>query len=69
MTAPTLAGADDDLLGREQAIRPQGGLVVSNPFGMAILDVAVCQEVAARAEAAGLGTVVDLMGDRERADI
>ncbi|MEU9367494.1 ornithine cyclodeaminase [Streptomyces avermitilis] len=57
------------LLGREEAIRPQDGLVVSNPFGMAILDVAVCQEVAARAEAAGLGTVVDLMGDRERADV
>ncbi|MCH0538729.1 ornithine cyclodeaminase [Streptomyces sp. MUM 203J] len=57
----------DVLLGREEAIRPRNGLVVSNPFGMAILDVAVCQEVAVQAEAAGLGAVVDLLGDRDGA--
>jgi ornithine cyclodeaminase len=51
----------DVLLGRGEAIRPRNGFVVSNPFGMAILDVAVCHEVAAQAEQAGLGVVIDLM--------
>ncbi|MET7694834.1 hypothetical protein ABZT06_44145 [Streptomyces sp. NPDC005483] len=57
----------DVLLGRAEAVRPRDGFVVSNPFGMAILDVAICQEVAVQAAEAGLGVVVDLLGDPGRA--
>ncbi|GLY70497.1 hypothetical protein [Amycolatopsis taiwanensis] len=51
----------DVLLGRGAAIRPGSGFVVSNPFGMAILDVALCQEISVRAQATNLGVVVDLL--------
>jgi len=53
--------------GRREAIRPGRGVVVSNPFGMSILDIAMCHAIAQRAEEAGLGTCVDLLGPRTRA--
>jgi N-[(2S)-2-amino-2-carboxyethyl]-L-glutamate dehydrogenase len=56
----------DVLLGRAEPVRPSDGVVVSNPFGMAILDVGLVDAVHSVAVDHGLGTRLDLMGDPER---
>ncbi len=43
------------LLGRRQAIRPSEGVIVSNPFGMSILDIGLLARVADTAKAIELG--------------
>jgi ornithine cyclodeaminase len=64
-TGPRLAGTlGDVLLNRVPAVRPEAGAVVSNPFGMAVLDVALLGAVEAQARHAGLGTFLDLAEDR-----
>jgi ornithine cyclodeaminase len=55
----------DVLTGRREAVRPADGVVVSNPFGMSILDVGLLQQVAAAADAEGLGLPVRLFGEAE----
>ncbi|CAL9430282.1 N-((2S)-2-amino-2-carboxyethyl)-L-glutamate dehydrogenase [Actinosynnema sp. ALI-1.44] len=50
------------LTGAVAPVRPRDGVVVSNPFGMAVLDVGLLAEVAAHARSAGLGTTLDLLG-------
>jgi ornithine cyclodeaminase/alanine dehydrogenase-like protein (mu-crystallin family) len=72
--APTAAGTPasagreiagtlgDVLTGRRAAVRPTDGVVVSNPFGMSILDVGLLQRVAALADAEGLGHCVQVFG-------
>lgn len=52
----------DVLTGAVPALRPAAGTVVSNPFGMAVLDVGLLARVAARAAADGLGRRLDLLG-------
>jgi ornithine cyclodeaminase len=52
----------DVLTGRRAAVRPADGVVVSNPFGMSILDVGLLQRVAAVANEDGLGHCVQLFG-------
>lgn len=52
----------DVLTGALPAVRPGSGTVVSNPFGMAVLDVGLLARVAARAAADGLGSRLDLLG-------
>jgi N-[(2S)-2-amino-2-carboxyethyl]-L-glutamate dehydrogenase len=42
------------LVGTRQAVRPCDGVVVSNPFGMSILDIALLEQVARAAEEADL---------------
>lgn len=51
------------LLGRRAPVRPTGGVVVSNPFGMSVLDVAMVAEVRRVATETGLGQRVDLLGE------
>jgi N-[(2S)-2-amino-2-carboxyethyl]-L-glutamate dehydrogenase len=53
------------LAGRRQAIRPRGGVVVSNPFGMSILDIGLLERVAEVANAAGLGRCLRVFGGEE----
>ncbi|MCA6095627.1 ornithine cyclodeaminase family protein [Streptomyces sp. SCA3-4] len=53
----------DVLTGAVPARRPERGVVVSNPFGMAVLDVGLLARVFARATADGLGTRIDLLGE------
>jgi len=48
------------LAGATPAIRPGQGNVVSNPFGMAILDVALAAAIRAAAGELGLGYAIDL---------
>ncbi len=50
------------LTGTVAATRPGDGTVVSNPFGMAVLDVGLLSEVAYQAADADLGTPLDLLG-------
>lgn len=50
------------LSGQCEALRPAAGFVVSNPFGMAILDVGIARVAATEAERLNLGTVIDLIG-------
>ncbi|MER6692363.1 ornithine cyclodeaminase family protein [Streptomyces minutiscleroticus] len=50
----------DVLAGRHPGRRSPQETVISNPFGMSILDVAVADRIQARAEAAGLGTRLTL---------
>lgn len=58
-----IAGTLGELLeGLVPAQRPTADVIVSNPFGMAILDVGLADEVAREAAAAGIGTTIDLMG-------
>jgi N-[(2S)-2-amino-2-carboxyethyl]-L-glutamate dehydrogenase len=52
------------LVGTRQAVRPHGGVVVSNPFGMSILDIALLEQVARTAEEAGLGSLIHVFGLR-----
>lgn len=54
------------LAGLCTAHRPTDGLVISNPFGMAIMDVAMCHAVAKLVKANGLGTQIDLLGRHAR---
>ncbi|MFB6875386.1 ornithine cyclodeaminase family protein [Streptomyces sp. NPDC056323] len=50
----------DVLAGRHPGRRGQDEIVISNPFGMSVLDVAVADRIHARAEAAGLGARLTL---------
>jgi N-[(2S)-2-amino-2-carboxyethyl]-L-glutamate dehydrogenase len=67
-SGPELTGAYGDvLLGRCRAVRPGNGFVISNPFGMAILDVAMGSVIAGWAAERGEGKVIDLLGtERDR---
>jgi N-[(2S)-2-amino-2-carboxyethyl]-L-glutamate dehydrogenase len=51
----TLGGV---LTERCEAVRPRDGVVVSNPFGMSILDIGLLERVARVANAVGLGRAV-----------
>lgn len=53
------------LTGEVAAARPRDGVVVSNPFGMAILDVGMIDAIRRTAEAEGIGTRFDLLGEAE----
>lgn len=53
----------DVLLGRVDARRPGDGVVVTNPFGMSILDVGLVGAIHRTAVAEGLGVRLDLIGD------
>lgn len=62
---PHIAGTLGAVLsGKAEAIRPAGGRVVSNPFGMSILDLALLKQVARAADAAGAGIGIDLSDAR-----
>jgi len=50
------------LTGRCPAVRPEDGGVVSNPFGMSILDLGLLHRVALIADAAGLGQSLPVFG-------
>ncbi|MFJ2626340.1 ornithine cyclodeaminase family protein [Streptomyces sp. NPDC087532] len=50
----------DVLAGRHPGRRDPDEIVISNPFGMSILDVAVADRIRARAETAGLGSRLTL---------
>lgn len=59
---PRIAGTlGDALVGRVAPVRPQSGHVVSNPFGMSILDVALLDNVRTAAERLGLGSKLNLV--------
>lgn len=47
------------LAGRIPAVRPRDGIVVSNPFGMGVLDVALIGAVTDAARSLGIGTEVE----------
>lgn len=65
VSGPRLAGTlGEVLIGRAPAVRPSDGYVVSNPFGMSILDVAMLAEVERVALKRQLGDVLDLVGTR-----
>jgi N-[(2S)-2-amino-2-carboxyethyl]-L-glutamate dehydrogenase len=64
-TVPRITGSlGEVILGIVPASRPGGDIVVSNPFGMAILDVALVGAVETEAIRRGRGTIIDLMGSR-----
>jgi N-[(2S)-2-amino-2-carboxyethyl]-L-glutamate dehydrogenase len=64
-TAPRITGSlGDVILGIAPASRPAGDIVVSNPFGMAILDVALLGAVETEAIRHDRGIMLDLMGSR-----
>lgn len=50
------------LTGRREAVRPRDGVVVSNPFGMSVLDLALLERVARAAEADDLGQRLRVFG-------
>lgn len=50
----------DVLLGRRESVRPHHGVVVSNPFGMSILDIGLLAKVARMAEAERLGQRINI---------
>ncbi|MDX3229599.1 ornithine cyclodeaminase [Streptomyces sp. ME19-01-6] len=50
------------LIGKVPAARPTDGVVVSNPFGMSILDVGMVNAIRGVAERDGLGTRINLLG-------
>ncbi len=58
-TAGTLG---EVLVGTRKAVRPHDGVVVSNPFGMSILDIALLEQVARAAEEAKLGSLLRVFG-------
>ncbi|SDH48744.1 ornithine cyclodeaminase [Lentzea fradiae] len=59
---PRVEGSLADVLdGRVPAVRPVRGNVVSNPFGMAVLDVALLAAVVANARATGEGVLINLV--------
>lgn len=58
---PEITGTLGDVLtGAAAAVRPGDGIVVSNPFGMAILDIALMRHVGDIAQKRDLGLVMDL---------
>lgn len=64
MPAGEIAGTLGEVLtGFRAAIRPAKGVVVSNPFGMSILDIGLLERVAAIADAAGLGHSIQVFGN------
>jgi len=58
----TVGTLGEVLVGTRQAVRPQDGVVVSNPFGMSILDIALLARVARTAEEAELGSLLRVFG-------
>lgn len=56
----------DVLVGRRPAICPSSGFVVSNPFGMSILDIGLLDAVRAEAELQNIGVHIDLVPDAGR---
>ncbi|WP_063784291.1 hypothetical protein [Streptomyces sp. SBT349] len=56
------------LTGEVPASRPTCGVVVSNPFGMSILDVGMVDAIGRTAEADGIGTRIDLLGAAEEGE-
>lgn len=57
-----LAGTLPDVLaGRLAAVRPHRGTVISNPFGMSVLDIGLVAAVAQVAERTGAGTTLRLV--------
>jgi N-[(2S)-2-amino-2-carboxyethyl]-L-glutamate dehydrogenase len=59
----------DVLLGRCPAVRAGSGFIISNPFGMAILDVAMGSVIADWAAARDEGMVIDLLGTRQDGEL
>jgi len=51
------------LSGTAPAIRPDGGIVVSNPFGMSVLDLALMRHVSDIAALKDIGTITDLTAE------
>lgn len=65
---PGLSGTLGQVLTRlVEPVRPSSGCVVSNPFGMAILDLALLREVEAVALSDNLGVFIDLTVDEPAA--
>jgi len=65
---PGLSGTLGQVLtGQLEAVRPTAGCVVSNPFGMSILDLALLREVEAVASSEDLGVFIDLTVDEPAA--
>ncbi len=63
LTGPRVAGSLCDVLaGNLAGRRPGDGFVVSNPFGMSVLDVGLATAVAGVAQRERIGTFVDLLG-------
>ncbi|MFE0021165.1 ornithine cyclodeaminase family protein [Amycolatopsis sp. NPDC059021] len=54
------ASLGDVVTGRHPGRRSDTDIVVSNPFGMAVLDIAVADRVRAQAESAGIGSLLEL---------
>jgi ornithine cyclodeaminase len=66
---PHVAGTLGEVLcGVVDAVRPTEGIVVSNPFGMSILDLEVLNRVDSIATKAGIGALVDLTSDTSAVD-
>lgn len=64
---PHVAGSLGEVLcGTVEAVRPHSGRVISNPFGISILDLALLREVAAAAEEQDAGFLLDLTADAPR---
>lgn len=64
---PAITGTlGEVLVGRREAIRPRDGVVVSNPFGMSILDIGLLRHVAQEADAAGLVRLLPIFGEDEQ---
>jgi ornithine cyclodeaminase/alanine dehydrogenase-like protein (mu-crystallin family) len=62
--APSITGTLGEVLcGALEAVRPTDGRVVSNPFGMSILDLALLQRVTQVAQANSAGFLIDLTTD------
>lgn len=58
---PAITGTLGDVVsGKAKAIRGTAGHVISNPFGMSILDLALLQQVVGVADRHGLGFLLDL---------
>jgi ornithine cyclodeaminase len=53
------------IVGTRAATRPGQGVVISNPFGMSILDIGLLERVARTAAEADLGRSVDIFGKGE----
>jgi len=63
-TVPSITGTLGEILcGTLEAVRPTDGRVVSNPFGMSILDLALLQQVTQVAQAHEAGVLIDLTTD------
>ncbi|MGH8918588.1 MAG: ornithine cyclodeaminase [Actinomycetes bacterium] len=67
---PSITGTLGEVLcGTVEAIRPIAGRVISNPFGMSILDLALLQQTAEIAAKRNAGVFVDLTVEISAADL